>query len=100
MPLPADERILALSREILQQFDAIFGVSPGFRPAHAKGVMLSGVFTPSPGAASLTSAPQATRPSTPILARFSSATGLPLLPDNDPNGNPRGLAIRFVLGEH
>jgi len=41
-----------------------------------------------------------TRPSTPVLARFSNSTGLPLLPDNDPNADPRGLAIRFVLGEH
>ncbi|KAJ5379546.1 heme-dependent catalase [Penicillium cosmopolitanum] len=32
-------------------------------------------------------------------ARFSSSTGLPELPDTDPNGNPRGLAIRFVLAE-
>ena len=23
-----------------------------------------------------------------------------MLPDNDPNGDPRGLAIRFVLGDH
>src|SRR5262249_20213900 len=32
--------------------------------------------------------------------RFSNSTGLPLIPDNDANANPRGLAIRFHLGEH
>jgi catalase len=32
--------------------------------------------------------------------RFSSSTGLPQIPDNDPNANPRGLAIRFHLAEH
>ena len=32
--------------------------------------------------------------------RFSNSTGVPLLPDNDPNANPRGLAIRFHLAEH
>jgi catalase len=46
MPLPTDEKILALSQEILQQFEKIFGEHPGFRPAHAKGIMLKGTFTP------------------------------------------------------
>jgi catalase len=62
--------------------------------------MLSGTFTPDPEAASLTRAPHFTRESTPVTARFSSSTGIPLLPDNDPNANPRGLAIRFHLAEH
>jgi catalase len=31
--------------------------------------------------------------------RFSDSTGLPLIPDNDPNANPRGLAIRFHLAD-
>jgi catalase len=34
-----------------------------------------------------------------VIARFSSSTGLPELPDTDPNGNPRGFAVRFVLAE-
>jgi catalase len=62
--------------------------------------MLSGTFMPDPEAASLTRAPHFTRESTPVTARFSSSTGIPLLPDNDPNANPRGLAIRFHLAEH
>ena len=73
---------------------------PGFRPAHAKGLMLTGTFTPSSEAASLTKAPHTGRESTPVTVRFSNSTGIPLLPDNDPNGNPRGLAIRFHLAEH
>jgi catalase len=32
--------------------------------------------------------------------RFSDNTGLPLVPDNDPNTSPHGCAIRFQLGEH
>ncbi len=100
MPLPSDEKILALSQDLIRQFDTIFGLHPGFRPAHAKGVLLSGTFTPSPEAASLTKAPHIVRASTPVSARFSNSTGLPLLPDNDPNANPRGLAIRFHLAEH
>lgn len=100
MPLPTDEKLLALSQDLLKQFDTIFGLHPGFRAAHARGTMLTGTFTPAPDAASLTRASHITRESTPVTARFSSSTGIPLLPDNDPNANPRGLAIRFHLGEH
>ena len=100
MPLPTDEKLLALSQDILKQFDTIFGLHPGFRPAHARGTLLTGTFTPDPDAASLSRAPHITRPSTPVTVRFSNSTGIPLLPDNDPNANPRGLAMRFHLAEH
>lgn len=100
MPLPNDERVVALANDLLQTFDGIFGLHPGFRPAHAKGLMLEGTFTPSAGAASLTRAPHATRASTPVTVRFSNSTGLPEIPDNVGDANPRGLAIRFNLAEH
>jgi catalase len=100
MPLPSDEKLIALSQEILKQFDTIFGLHPGFRPTHARGIILKGTFTPLPDAVSLTRAPHLTRDSTQVTARFSSSTGLPLIPDSDPNANPRGLAIRFHLAEH
>ena len=100
MPLPTDEKLLALSNDLLKQFDTLFGLHPGFRAAHARGTMLSGTFTPDTNAVSLTRAPHITRQSTPVTARFSSSTGIPLLPDDDPNANPRGLAIRFHLAEH
>ncbi|MDW5264233.1 MULTISPECIES: catalase family peroxidase [Acidobacteriaceae] len=100
MPLPTDEKLLALSNDLLKQFETIFGEHPGFRPAHAKGTLLTGTFTPSPNAASLTRAPHVTRSSTPVTVRFSNSTGLPLIPDNDPNASPHGLAIRFHLAEH
>jgi catalase len=100
MPLPTDEKLLALGQDLLQQFDTLFGLNPGFRPVHAKGTMLTGTFTPSRDAASLTRAPHILRESTPVTVRFSDSTGLPLVPDNDPNANPRGFAIRFNLAEH
>ncbi len=100
MPLPNDERVVALANDLLQAFDQIFGLHPGYRAAHAKGVMLSGTFTPAPGAKALTRAPHMTRPWTPATIRFSNSTGLPELPDNVPDANPRGLAIRFNLAEH
>jgi catalase len=100
LPLPTDEKIIALSQDLLRELDAIFGLHPGFRPAHAKGAMLTGRFTPSANAASLSRAPHLNRESTPVTARFSNSTGLPLLPDNDPGANPRGFAVRFHLAEH
>ncbi len=99
MPLPTDEKILALSNDLLQAFENIFGQHPGFRPAHAKGKLLAGTFTPSPAAASLSRAPHFSRPSTPVTVRFSNSTGIPVIPDNDPNASPHGIAIRFHLAE-
>jgi catalase len=100
MPLPSDPKLLALSENILKQFDTIFGLNPGFRPVHAKGILLGGNFTPAKSATELTRAAHITRPSTPAFARFSNSTGVPLIPDNDPNASPRGCAIRFQLAEH
>ena len=69
-------------------------------PAHARGILLTGTFTPSSDAASLSSAPHFNQASTPVTARFSNSGGIPDIPDTDPSANPRGLAIRFNLGEH
>ncbi len=100
MPLPNDERVVSLANDLLQMFDQIFGLHPGFRAAHAKGLMLTGTFTPAAGAKALTRAPHVTRPSTPVTVRFSNSTGLPDVPDNVGDANPRGLAVRFHLAEH
>jgi catalase len=100
MPLPQDERIVALAGDLLKQFETMFGPHPGYRPAHAKGLMLTGTFTPAKGAQELTRAPHALRATTPVTARFSNSTGLPGMPDNVAEANPRGFAIRFNLAEH
>ncbi len=91
----------ALIQQLLDALDALSGLHPGFRPAHAKGLMCAGTFTPSPEAAQLTRAPHAVRPSTSVLVRYSDSTGLPTIPDNDPQrSGPRGIAVRFHLGDH
>ena len=54
MPLPSDEKIVKLAKDSIEQFDTLFGQHPGFRPAHAKGMLLTGSFAPSAEAASLT----------------------------------------------
>jgi len=102
MPLTTDEKLLALSGEILEAFDKVnHGVHPGFRAAHAKGILLTGTFTPFSEAASLTRAPHLNRNSTPVTVRFSNFAGIPTVADNDPQGaGPRGFAVRFHLAEH
>src|ERR1041385_912986 len=91
----------ALAQKLLDALDALSGLHPGFRPAHAKGLMCSGTFAPSREAATLTRAPHVSRPTTPVIVRFSDATGVPTIPDNDPaKSGPRGIAIRFHLGDH
>ncbi|MGP8233862.1 MAG: catalase family peroxidase [Limisphaerales bacterium] len=91
----------ALAQQLLDAIDEQFGLHPGFRPAHAKGLMCSGTFTPSAEAVKLTRAPHASRPSTPVTVRYSNSTGVPNIPDNDPKrSSPRGMATRFHLAEH
>jgi catalase len=90
-----------LAQQLLDAFDALFGLHAGFRPAHAKGLMCVGTFKLSPQAAGLTRAPHANRPSTPVTVRYSNSTGIPNIPDNDPaKSGPRGIAVRFHLADH
>ncbi|KAM0697201.1 hypothetical protein Q7P36_003272 [Cladosporium allicinum] len=97
MPLPADEQIVATSETLVKTLRGAFDTPESHRPAHAKGRLLRGTFTPTPQASTLSSAPHFTLPSTPVLSRFSSSTGLPKISDTDPNANPRGFAVRFIL---
>jgi catalase len=99
--MPSQENeAAALSRKVIQAFDKIGGFHAGLRPAHAKGILLSGEFTPSAGAAALSRAPHLHRSSTPVSVRFSNFAGVPAIPDNHPQSSPRGCAIRFHLAEH
>jgi catalase len=102
MPLSTDEKVLKLSRDAIDAFDKIDqGPHPGFRPAHAKGVLLQGEFKPAAAAQSLTRAPHIQRSSTPVSVRLSDFAGIPTVADNDgQNASPRGCAIRFHLAEH
>jgi len=96
-PTPTDPLI----HNLLQSLDNLFGLHPGFRAAHAKGIMCSGTFTPAPQISQLTRAPHANRPSTPVIVRFSDFAGVPVIPDNAPEGaSPRGIGIRFSLADH
>jgi catalase len=98
---PAQETQSAeLTRKVIQAFDNANGYHPGFRPAHAKGILVSGAFTPSPGGADLTRAPHLHRSSTPVSVRYSNFAGVPTVADNSSDASPRGMATRFHLAEH
>jgi catalase len=60
---------------------------------------LAGTFTPARAAVSLTRAQHAVQTSTPVTVRFSDSTGVPLIPDNDPHADPRGMAITVQVAE-
>jgi catalase len=73
------------------------GPYKGFRANHAKGIMAEGTFTPSAEAAGISKAPHLQSAASPVLVRFSNATGVPTIPDADGNAVPKGMAIRFTL---
>src|SRR3990170_95456 len=75
---------------------AVFGKHQGMRTSHAKGICLEGSFTPAPGAANLSKAPEFAHP-VPVVARFSMGGGNPNIPDAT-KATVRGFAIRFLLG--
>jgi hypothetical protein len=69
MPLPSDEKLIALSQDLLKQFDTIFGLHPGFRPAHAWRHADGSIYTLSRRSFTNTGA-YIIRDSTPVTARF------------------------------
>lgn len=75
------------------------GPHAGYRANHAKGIVVSGSFTPAASAATLSKAPHLQVVTSPVTVRFSDATGVPDIPDNNGNANPRGMAIRFLLAD-
>src|SRR5262249_29414549 len=91
MPLTTDQKMLTLSRDVIEAFDkADRGPHPGFRPAHAKGILLTGALHRCREAGGLTQAPHVHRVSTPGTARSSDSGGVPAVADNDPqNASPR-----------
>src|SRR2546428_3211384 len=87
----------SIPEQIVDAFNGVFGVHPGARSNHAKGVVVEGTFTPTASAASVSKAAHLQKAKSPAPARFSGATGIPTIPDNDPGAGPRGIALKFNL---
>ena len=86
-----------LAQQIFDLMVHMRGVTSGYRPVHAKGIVCQGTFTPSKDAAILSKAAHFQGASVPITVRFSEGSPDPSIPDNSPDAGPRGLAIRFML---
>ena len=67
------------------------------RAVHAKGIILTGTFTPVKDAAAVTKAAHLQKQSSKVVLRFSDFTGIPNIPDNVGGANPRGLAVKFIM---
>jgi catalase len=84
-----------LGTQAVDALEALFGVHPGARRAHAKGRLYDGRFTPAPRSAALSRAPQFAM-ATPLVIRYSDGAGVPNIPDGDPDAVPVGMALRFL----
>lgn len=85
--------------EAVDALHSAFGTHDA-RAVHAKGIILTGTFTPAASAATLTKAIHFQDNSCPVTVRFSDFTGIPNIPDTDALANPRGFAIKFFLPEN
>jgi catalase len=83
--------------QIVDTMNKLFGKHPGFRSAHAKGIVCEGEFTPSPSAAMLSKAPHLQGKPVRATIRFSDSTGVPGIPDGVPDASPHGMAIKFHM---
>src|SRR2546425_4295591 len=92
---PASQK--SVPEQIVDAFNGLFGVHPGSRSNHAKGVILEGTFTPTASAASVSKAAhlQKQKNPIPVTVRFSAGSGIPTVPDT--NEMPRGMAVKFTL---
>ena len=86
-----------VTTQIVDALNKHYGVHPGFRANHAKGIVAEGSFTASADAAALTRSPIYAGAKLPVTVRFSDAGGMPDLHDAAPDANPHGLAIKFHL---
>ena len=84
-----------LSVRLVDSINVSYGVHPGHRAAHAKGVLCAATFTATPAAAALSRAAHLAGPPVRAHVRFSNGSG-------DPNGSDgardgRGMAVKFYL---
>jgi catalase len=73
------------------------GIHPGLRFTHTKGLVVTGTFTPASSAKTISRAVHLQDTPVPVTVRFSDGSGIPNIPDNNPNASPHGMAIRFML---
>lgn len=83
--------------QIVDAMNKLWGVHPGFRANHAKGVVIEGSFTASAEAAALSKAALFQGKTIPVTVRFSDSTGMPNVPDGSEAAVPQGMSIKYHL---
>ena len=86
-----------IEQQLVDAMNKVWGVHPGFRANHAKGIVTEGAFKASPEAAGLSRAMLFNGTIIPATVRFSDATGIPNVLDGGAAANPHGMAIKFHL---
>jgi catalase len=94
-PARADDQPLEV--QIVDALNKAFGVHPGYRANHAKGVVVEGSFKAAPGASALSEAAIFSGATIPITVRFSASTGIPNVSDGADIANPHGMSIKYHL---
>lgn len=82
--------------QVVNSLEKTFGVTPGQRRNHTKGVCAAGEFVGTPEAAKYSSSPLFSGKPVPVVARFSIAGGNPKV--EDASRSPRGMALEFRPG--
>jgi len=95
MPAPATSP--AVIAELVKTLRTLAGAHPGFRAAHAKGIVCAGTFTPSADARRVTKAAHLQGGPVPVTIRFSNSSGNPEAHDGQPS--VRAMSVKFSLAD-
>lgn len=84
---------------IIDRFETVNGVHPGFRRNHAKGVCVAGFFESNGNGVALSKATVFQPGRVPVIGRFALAVGKPFVPDNETQVRSMALSFRPAHGE-
>ena len=84
-----------VSERLVDSLNRVYGVHPGSRAAHAKGVLCAARLVPTPTATRLSRAAHLTGGEFRAHVRFSNGSGDPTAPDGARDA--RGMAVKFYL---
>jgi len=84
-----------LSEQLVDALNGAYGVHPGHRAAHAKGVLCAATFTASPSAAAISRAVHFDGVPVRAHVRFSNGGGDPTV--SDATRDARGIAVKLYL---
>ena len=84
-----------VSERLVDSLNQVYGVHPGYRAAHAKGVLCAARLVPTSAAGLLSRAAHLTGGEVRAHVRFSNGSGDPTAPDGARDA--RGMAVKFYL---